>query len=269
MVSMNSSEYRMRRSVLFVPASNLKALSKISSLPADVVIIDLEDAVAPKQKRPARQNMRGFFSECGAGGPELVIRINELNGSWGRDDLDAAYAGAADAVLLPKVNVPTDIKAPRQGMDALGVNSRAIWAMIETARGLLNLSMIAELGLAGSTRLRCLVAGTNDIAKEAGVLATPDRRRLTTGCGTSCSRLVPEGSTPSTASVTIFASWTPLPTNAPRAARWGLTARRSSILYGSRSRTKGSHLAMPKSRLPKRLSRRSPNRAISPKVSSQ
>lgn len=167
-----------RRSVLYVPASNLKALSKANSLGADAVIIDLEDAVAPSEKEMARQNLEDFFAKRPTGGPETIIRVNELGGEWGYQDLQAACACAPDAILLPKVNGPKDIVALRQAMNVLAGQAIDIWAMIETAKGIVNLPALVALGEDRGIGVVCLVAGTNDLAKETGVLVTPDRQYL-------------------------------------------------------------------------------------------
>jgi citrate lyase subunit beta/citryl-CoA lyase len=170
---------RLRRSVLYVPASNGKALAKLPTLACDAAIIDLEDAVAPQDKISARQILQDLFAERPAGFQELVIRINPLSGEWGADDLQAALACAPDGILLPKVETPRDIL---EAGDVLDDNDAAdtlrLWAMVETPRALLNIGPIAELGRDPASRLACLVAGTNDLVKETGIRATPARRYL-------------------------------------------------------------------------------------------
>jgi citrate lyase subunit beta/citryl-CoA lyase len=170
---------RPRRSVLYVPATNSKALAKVASLDCDAVIVDLEDAVAPESKAEAREALRTFFGGDRPRDRELVIRINPLSGDWGTEDLLAARACNPDAILLPKVSGPRDILDVNDGLDEMDADTElAIWAMVETPRGVLNLREIAELGRNPSARLACLVAGTNDLAKETGVRVTPDRRFL-------------------------------------------------------------------------------------------
>lgn len=169
--------YRPRRSVLYVPASNAKALAKVASLNCDVVIVDLEDSVGPDEKQSARQRLQEFFAARGEGGPEIVIRINALSSGWGTDDLAVVRTCRPDAVLLPKVDTPRDIHDLDEMLDAEDADLR-IWAMIETPRAILNLGPIAELGRDRAARLDCLVAGTNDLAKEIGLAATNDRRFL-------------------------------------------------------------------------------------------
>ncbi|MCO6386817.1 MAG: HpcH/HpaI aldolase/citrate lyase family protein [Aliihoeflea sp.] len=168
---------RPRRSVLYVPATNAKALAKIATLSCDAVVIDLEDAVAPSQKVEAREAACRFIAARGAGMKETVLRINALSTEWGRDDLRAAREASPDAVLLPKVDGPRDVLDADRLLDR-GDTECWLWAMIETPRAMLNLGAIAELGRDNAARLACLVAGTNDLVKDTGVLATPDRRYL-------------------------------------------------------------------------------------------
>lgn len=170
---------RPRRSVLFVPASNERAIAKLASLECDAVIFDLEDAVAPEAKADARENLRGFFAARGEGGPECVIRINPLASEWGTEDLLAARACKPDAVLLPKVNSPRDVHDIDDMLDETDAPaSMRLWIMIETAKAMLNIGPLAEFGRDGAARLDCFVAGTNDLVKETGILSTPDRRYL-------------------------------------------------------------------------------------------
>jgi citrate lyase subunit beta/citryl-CoA lyase len=167
---------RPRRSVLYVPAANEKALAKIGQLACDAVIIDLEDAVAPAEKASARARLAGIFAARPAH-CDMIVRINPLAGEWGADDLAAAMACAPDAILLPKVDTARDILEAGDALDDAPVpDAMKIWAMIETPKALLNIGAITELGRDPSSRLACFVAGTNDLAKETGVA---DRRYLT------------------------------------------------------------------------------------------
>lgn len=176
---MTEAARRPRRSVLYVPATNARALAKIPTLACDAVIIDLEDAVAPEAKAEAREVMRGFFRDRPQGGPEMVIRINALDGEWGTEDLLAARACRPDAILLPKVDDPRDVLEADDALDQTDARpALRLWAMIETPRAVLNLGPIAALGRNPAARLACLVAGTNDLVKETGVAATADRRHL-------------------------------------------------------------------------------------------
>lgn len=176
---MSHSLPRPRRSVLFVPASNDKAIAKLSQLACDAVIFDLEDAVLPEHKVSARERLARFFAERAEGGRECVVRINALSTPWGADDLAAASGWATDGVVLPKVETARDILEANDVLDeADAADTVKLWAMIETPRALLNLPAIAELGRDPSARLSCLIAGLNDLAKDTGVKVTPDRRYL-------------------------------------------------------------------------------------------
>ncbi|MGH6762263.1 MAG: HpcH/HpaI aldolase/citrate lyase family protein [Phyllobacterium sp.] len=170
---------RPRRSVLYLPAANEKALAKAPSLDADAIILDLEDAVAPAAKPQARERLRGWF----AGNPqtrfERIIRINSLHSEWGMEDLLAARACNPDAILLPKVETPRDILDVTHALEeADAADHIRIWAMIETPRGILNADEIAELGRRETGRLDCFVIGPNDIARETGVTPGANRQFL-------------------------------------------------------------------------------------------
>ncbi|MCA0034973.1 HpcH/HpaI aldolase/citrate lyase family protein [Mesorhizobium sp. B263B2A] len=170
--------YRPRRSVLYVPASNDKALAKIAQLSCDAVIIDLEDASAPADKIAARGKLAKIFADADRR-CEMVVRINALSSEWGADDLLAAASCEPDGILLPKVDTPRDLLEAGDVLDDNFVpDSVKLWAMIETPKALLNIGAIAELGRDPASRLDCFVAGTNDLVKDTGVLATPDRRYL-------------------------------------------------------------------------------------------
>ncbi|RUU80409.1 CoA ester lyase [Mesorhizobium sp. M7A.F.Ca.MR.362.00.0.0] len=171
--------YRPRRSVLYIPASNDKALAKIAQLACDAVIIDLEDAVAPADKIGAREKLAGIFANRPNERCEMIVRINALATEWGADDLMAAAGCEPDGILLPKVDTPRDLLEAGDVLDDNFVpDSVKLWAMIETPKALLNIGAIAELGRDPASRLSCFVAGTNDLVKETGILATPDRRYL-------------------------------------------------------------------------------------------
>lgn len=174
---MTDRSFRPRRSVLYVPASNEKALAKVAGLSCDAVVIDLEDAVLPEDKAAARTRLDAFFAERPAG-REIVVRVNALSSDFGRDDLLAACRWEPEAILLPKVNTPRDILEAGDVLDDEAADGIGLWAMVETPRAMLNLGAIAELGRDPASRLVCLVAGTNDLIKDTGVLATPDRRYL-------------------------------------------------------------------------------------------
>jgi citrate lyase subunit beta/citryl-CoA lyase len=162
---------RPRRSVLYLPGSNARALEKSKILPADALILDLEDAVAPDQKDAAREQVcaavRGGF-----GKREVVVRINSLDSEWGVRDLTAVAAAKPDAILIPKVGAAGDIRRVEQHLSP--ADGPALWAMIETPRGVLDVNAIAAVG----GRLACLVMGTNDLVKEMGGRHTPDRTAI-------------------------------------------------------------------------------------------
>ncbi|MER8723685.1 CoA ester lyase [Mesorhizobium sp. M1027] len=174
-----TESYRPRRSVLYVPASNDEALAKIPSLTCDAVVIDLEDAVAPADKLSAREKLAAIFAGRSNRRREMVLRINALSSEWGADDLLAAAKCTPDAILLPKVDTPRDILEAGDVLDDNFIADEVkLWAMIETPKALLNIGPIAELGRDPASRLVCFVAGTNDLVKDTGILATPDRRYL-------------------------------------------------------------------------------------------
>jgi citrate lyase subunit beta/citryl-CoA lyase len=176
---MTTETYRPRRSVLYVPASNDRALAKIASLACDAVIIDLEDAVAPADKISARDRLAGIFASRPGRRCEMVVRVNALSSEWGADDLLAAAKCEPDGILLPKVDTPRDILEAGDVLDDnFAPDEVKLWAMIETPIALLNIGAIAELGRDPASRLTCFVTGTNDLVKQTGVLATPDRRYL-------------------------------------------------------------------------------------------
>ncbi|MBP2443130.1 HpcH/HpaI aldolase/citrate lyase family protein [Rhizobium leguminosarum] len=170
---------RLRRSVLSVPAINLRALEKTHAVDCDAVIFDLEDSVAPEQKGQARENLRRFFSDRPLENKERIIRINSLSSDFGPADVELVTALGPDAVLLPKVDEPKDITDISDFLfEAVTAEDLRIWAMIETPRGILNAAAIAETGRTTGSRLDCLVVGLNDLRKETGVLAQPGRTYL-------------------------------------------------------------------------------------------
>jgi citrate lyase subunit beta/citryl-CoA lyase len=174
---MAQEPYRPRRSVLYIPASNDKALAKLGSLACDAVIIDLEDAVLPADKKAARDKVVGILAARPERRCEMVVRINPLASEWGADDLLAVAKAEPDGILLPKIGTPRDILEAGDLLDDnFAPDSVKLWAMIETPRALLNIGAIAELGRDPASRLACFVAGTNDLVKATGILA--DRRYL-------------------------------------------------------------------------------------------
>lgn len=166
------TKFRPRRSALYLPASNAKALAKARTLPVDVVILDLEDAVAPELKVEARAAAVAAVREGGFGHRELVVRANGLSTPWGRDDLAAIADAGPDAVLVPKVNYPADIRA-YDALLASAPPAMQLWAMIETCACVPRLDAIAAC--AADTRLAAFVMGTNDLAKEMRAQLRPGR----------------------------------------------------------------------------------------------
>ena len=167
---------RPRRSVLYMPGANERALEKAKSLPADSLILDLEDSVAPEAKSAARDNVCAAVKNGGYGRRELVIRVNAVETAWGMDDLRAAASVAPDAILVPKVSNAGDIVTVSKVLDAIAAPEKTrVWAMMETPSSVLNARFIAALGADKETRLVCLVMGTNDLLKESRARAMHNR----------------------------------------------------------------------------------------------
>jgi citrate lyase subunit beta / citryl-CoA lyase len=167
---------RPRRSVLYMPGSNARALEKAKTIAADALILDLEDAVAPDAKAAAREQVCAAVKEGGYGPRELVIRVNALDTPWGEADLAAAAAAAPDAILIPKVSSPEALVAIGMRLRRHGAAERTrVWAMVETPLAILRAEAIASAANDVDTRLDCLVMGTNDLAKESRARFTPDR----------------------------------------------------------------------------------------------
>ena len=171
---------RPRRSVLYVPGSNLRAMEKAKALAADALIFDLEDAVAPDAKRDARIQAVNAVRAGGYGKRELVIRVNGLNTPWGYADLVAAGTSGADAILLPKTE---NVESVRQAQTVMAASDApdelAIWCMMETPRAMLNAEAIAG----ASPRVACFVMGTSDLANDLHAQHTRDRLPMLTSLG--------------------------------------------------------------------------------------
>lgn len=177
MTSEGSVAQRPRRSVLYMPGSNARALEKAKNLPADALILDLEDAVAPDAKAEARDQVCDAVKSGGYGGREMIIRVNGVDTPWGDDDLKAAAAAGADAILLPKVESARMVQDAEQKIVAAGApKATALWCMMETPRGILRAEEIA----ASSERLACFVMGTSDLTKDLHALHTPARTPMLT-----------------------------------------------------------------------------------------
>jgi citrate lyase subunit beta/citryl-CoA lyase len=160
------------RSVLYVPGSNERAIEKAKGLPADSFIFDLEDAVAPSAKTEARARVCAAAGSGAYGRRQVVIRVNSLSSHWGYDDLVAAARSGANAVLLPKVESGDVVRQAEAILAGAGAPSTmSIWCMVETPRGILHVEEIAS----ASPRIRCLVMGTSDLAKDLGASHTRER----------------------------------------------------------------------------------------------
>jgi len=171
---------RPRRSVLYMPGSNTRAMEKARGLPADALILDLEDAVAPDAKAMARANVATAVRAGGYGRRELVVRVNGLATPWGYDDLAAAAVMKVDAVLLPKVESADMVRQAEALLVAAGApSSLALWCMMETPLGMLHAEEIA----ASSPRVAALVMGTSDLAKDLHARHTRERLPMITALG--------------------------------------------------------------------------------------
>jgi citrate lyase subunit beta / citryl-CoA lyase len=169
--------FRPRRSVLYMPSSNERALEKAKALPVDALILDLEDAVAPDAKPAARERACAAVRSGEYGGRELTIRINGADTEWHEDDLAAVCAAGPDAVVVPKVNSAQAVRDLVASMQAHGAPEHTtLWAMIESPYAILHTEEIA----AASERLTVLVLGTNDLVKELYVDHVPGRTNLVT-----------------------------------------------------------------------------------------
>ena len=165
-------DLRPRRSVLFLPASNPKAVARARELAADVIILDLEDAVAPEAKDDARAAAIAAVHDGGWGRRELIIRVNSIDSPWGAADLAAVAAAGPDAVLVPKVSTPDDLLTYNEALAGAPPATR-LWAMIETCSVLPELNRLAALK--AGTRLAAFVLGTNDLAKDMRAQIKPGR----------------------------------------------------------------------------------------------
>ena len=175
---MTTADLRPRRSVLYMPAANERALEKAKGIPADALIFDLEDAVAPDAKAEARERACAMFAAGGYGNREITIRANGIGTPWHDDDLAAISAAGPDGVVVPKVNSAADVHAIEAALERHGAPDRTrIWAMLETPVAMLH----AEEICSASERLNVLVMGTNDLAKELHAQRVPSRDPLLGG----------------------------------------------------------------------------------------
>src|SRR5271169_2046009 len=167
---------RPRRSVLYMPGSNARALEKARELPADGLILDLEDAVAPDTKATARELIVKSLQNGGFGDREVLVRINGLDTRWWVEDLDAVIPAKPDAVLVPKVSNPGQLQDLAARIVDMGTDPRIrVWAMMETPLAMLNVRDIAASALDSETRLAGFVMGTNDLAKDTRAHLVPGR----------------------------------------------------------------------------------------------
>ncbi|KZD08281.1 HpcH/HpaI aldolase/citrate lyase family protein [Oceanibaculum pacificum] len=171
---------RPRRSVLYMPGSNARALDKARGLPADGLVFDLEDAVAPDAKAEARGLIRAAIAQGGYGKRELIVRVNGLGTPWGYPDLAEMATAGAHAILLPKVESADTVRQAEAILAASGAPADlAIWCMMETPLAMLDAKDIAR----ATPRLGGFVMGTSDLAKDLGALHTPDRLPFVTSLG--------------------------------------------------------------------------------------
>lgn len=167
---------RPRRSVLYMPGSNARAIEKAKSLPVDGVILDLEDAVAPDAKAAARQQVADAVAAGGFGPREVVIRTNAINGPWFADDIAAVIRAKPDAVLIPKIETAQQLELVGQRLlDGHADLRTRVWAMIETPHAIFNIEQLGRAAADSETRLSCFVLGTNDLAKETRARQVPGR----------------------------------------------------------------------------------------------
>ena len=180
MTGSGNDAHRPRRSVLYMPSANERALAKAKTLPTDAIIFDLEDSVAPDAKATAREQACAAVTGGGYGRRELTIRVNSMDTGWYEDDVRAAAAAGPDAIVVPKVSSAADVHRIEAALEAAGAPDRtSIWAMVETPIAMLHAEEIAGAG----GRLSVLVMGTNDLNKELRAQHVPGRGPLLTGLG--------------------------------------------------------------------------------------
>lgn len=168
----------VRRSALYVPCDKPRAMAKAETLASDIIIFDLEDAVAPAVKADAREALREHFRSYPDSPAERVVRINDLNTEWGSEDLMAARACLPDGIALPKVDHASDIQLLREALTETDApETLGIWIMAETARGVLDIRDIISAAISETHPLNGLILGTNDLFKETGI-GGPNPRSL-------------------------------------------------------------------------------------------
>ncbi|XUM23531.1 HpcH/HpaI aldolase/citrate lyase family protein [Bradyrhizobium oligotrophicum S58] len=170
---------RPRRSLLFMPGSNARALEKGRNLPADGLILDLEDSVAPDAKAAAREQIAKAVAADGYGKRELLIRINSLDTTWWSDDVAMAGQAATDGILVPKVSIVEDLRLVTDRLAEVGADpALKVWAMIETARAVLDADLLAATVHEEGSRLAGFVFGPNDISRETRIRMLPGRSTM-------------------------------------------------------------------------------------------
>ncbi|GLH76895.1 citrate lyase subunit beta [Bradyrhizobium sp. SSBR45G] len=170
---------RPRRSLLFMPGSNARALEKGRNLPADGLILDLEDSVAPDAKAAAREQIAKAVAADGYGKRELLIRINSLDTPWWSDDVAMAGQAATDGILVPKVSTVEDLRTVTNRLAEVGADpALKVWAMIETARAVLDADLLAATVHETGSRLAGFVFGPNDISRETRIRMLPGRATM-------------------------------------------------------------------------------------------
>ena len=163
-----------RRSILYMPGANARAMAKAKDLPCDAIIFDLEDAVAPEAKASARSQVVESINGGGYGYRELIVRANGLDTPWGADDVQAVAGLDVDAVLFPKIERIKQVEEIIQALDAAGAAQQALWLMVETPAGILDLRAVAG----SSNRIQALVLGTSDLVKELRAEHTESRSNI-------------------------------------------------------------------------------------------
>lgn len=181
---MTETTARPRRSVLYMPGSNARAMEKARDIPADALILDLEDAVAPDAKEEARAQIVHAVTRGGYGKREIAIRVNGLDTPWGIDDIKAAVVAGPDAILVPKINSAEDVARAETALIEAGAKpGLQLWCMIETPLAILNIQSIAAKAKEPRSRMTVWVMGTNDIAKELRAAHTADRLPMLASLG--------------------------------------------------------------------------------------
>jgi len=210
------------RSVLYIPGSKARALEKAMGLPADAIIFDLEDAVAPDEKGKARVLLAETLQGRDYGARAKLVRINALSSEWGAEDLDVIASARPEAILLPKVDTAAHVEDLARRLDARPETAETqIWAMMESPMGVLN-----ALSIAQAPRMAGVVMGTNDLAKDMGCRFRPDRLPLLSALQLPLMAAKSAGIVAVDGVYNAFKDAEGCARNANRAATWALTARR-------------------------------------------